>query len=126
MRNGKKDIFFRIDENEYKFLIPKFKNFGGIGNYFMLASKEFSDTNIRHKLFLINLLLEFYKKYNSELSHIGGNLNQRMRHCNELSKIGKLDLVTFEEQSDLISQLKELLTSMQNDLYDLTKQISKP
>lgn len=125
MRPGKKQIHFRINEGDYEKLIPLFKENRGIGRYFMLVSNLYSDKTTSLKIEMRKTLTELYKKYNADLSHIGNNLNQGMKHCNELAKIGKLTKVDFDEQIDTIMQLKKLITDLQSELFDITKTITK-
>ena len=56
-----------------------------------------------------------YKKYQQELSRIGGNLNQTVKRANELAIIGKLDQFYYDnllyprvmEIQELICEIKE-------------------
>ena len=56
-----------------------------------------------------------YKKYQQELSRIGGNLNQTVKRANELAIIGKLDQFYYSnllyprimEIQELICEIKD-------------------
>lgn len=123
-RTGKIRIHFRINEEDYKTLEPFIKKYG-IGKFFLKVAKLHCDKTMVKKIEMRQELTSLYRKYNADLSHIGGNLNQRMKHCNELAKIGKLTYPELEEQNFIISELKIMITSLQNDLFDLTKKYSK-
>lgn len=125
MRPGKKQIHFRINEKEYEKLKPKFKEFGGMGNYFMLTSREYSNEDGKKKIENRKMLADFYKKFNADLAHIGANFNQRLKHCNELALIGKMNKNELDEQIVIIEEMKTMLMNMQEDLYDITRTITK-
>lgn len=124
MRKGKKDIFFRIDECEYVKLIPKFEEEGGIGNFFIQASKEYIDSEYRDKVLAGEKLGDFYLEANKHLAHLGGNLNQAMKHCNELSKAGiEITPIFLNEVYPEIKECKELCLTLQKQLLKITKKV---
>lgn len=99
--------------------------FRTLTDYFLSASNEYSDVRGKEKIEISKSLAEFYKKFNADLSHIGSNFNQRLKHCNELAKIGQMNKQELDEQISLIEDLKNLLLDMQNELYDITRKVSK-
>ena len=57
-----------------------------------------------------------YKKYQQELSWIGGNLNQAVKRANELSIIGKLDQFYYENLLyPRIMEIQELICDIKDE-----------
>lgn len=99
--------------------------FQTITDFILSAVEEYSGYNDLRKIEEGKKLSVFYKKYNSDLAHIGGNLNQYMKHCNELAKINSLSAEVLINNGEIINQLFTLIISLQKDLYDITNKISK-
>ena len=54
------------------------------------AVRRFDDKRTRGKIETMEALLQFYKKYQQQLSWLGGNFNQCMHRANELAIAGEL------------------------------------
>ena len=61
------------------------------GPFIRDAVKQFNDIDTLRRIDALNEMTALYKKYQQELSLIGGNLNQVVKRANELAIIGKLD-----------------------------------
>lgn len=61
-----------------------------IATYVRSAMAEYSNTDARQRLELINNLGTFYRKFREELSWAGSNLNQSVKRANELAVAGLL------------------------------------
>ena len=55
------------------------------------AVRRFDDKRTRGKIETMEALLQFYKKYQQQLSWLGGNFNQCMHRANELAIEGELN-----------------------------------
>lgn len=123
-RPGRIQIHFRIPENDYN-LIKPFIEKNGVGKFFLKVALLHCDKTILKKIEMRQELTNLYRKYNADLSHIGGNLNQRMKLCNEMAKIGNLSKDDLDDQIFIINELKNMIINLQNDLFDITKKFSK-
>ena len=61
------------------------------GSFFRDAVMQFNDIGTLRRIDALNEMTALYKKFQQELSRIGGNLNQTVKRENELAIIGKLD-----------------------------------
>ena len=69
----------------------------------------------------------FYRRYQSELSHIGGNLNQAVKRANELAVAGLLPPSYIREALlPLIRDTQETVNGIKRQLDILTSRINKP
>ena len=59
--------------------------------------KQFNDIGTLRRIDALNEMTALYKKYQQELSWIGGNLNQAIKRANELAIIGELTQSYFED-----------------------------
>ena len=85
------------------------------GPFIRDAVKQFNDIGILRRIDALNEMTALYKKYQQELSWIGGNLNQTAKRANELAIIGKLDQFYYDnllyprimEIQELICEIKD-------------------
>lgn len=124
MRKGKKDIFFRMDENEFNDLQIHFSDFDSMGDFFINAAREFSNKDVSQIIKAEEELALFYKKYSNELSHLGGNLNQYVRHLNELAIIDKVNYNDIISLKPILENIKAFLSTLSNELFLITKKVS--
>ena len=66
------------------------------GPFIRDAVKQFNDIATLRRIDALNEMTALYKKYQQELSRIGGNLNQTVKRANELAIIGKLDQFYYD------------------------------
>lgn len=85
MKQRTKVFQLRLTPEEAALLKEKSKNYDSVSHYIRSAVAEYSNVNAKHKLELIQELGSFYRKFQYELSHISGNLNQSVKRANELS-----------------------------------------
>ncbi len=104
----------------------KAKSYGSVSNYVRSAVAEFSNVNAKQKLELIQELGMFYRKFQYELSHIGGNLNQSVKRANELSVAGLLSPNYFSKVLMLsILETQRILNGLKKELDAVTKRAVK-
>ena len=85
------------------------------GPFIRDAVKQFNDVATLRRIDALNEMTALYKKYQQELSWIGGNLNQTVKRANELAIIGKLDQFYYcnllypriKEIQELICDIKD-------------------
>ena len=65
-----------------------------------------------------------YKKYQQELSWIGGNLNQVVKRANELAIIGELTQSYFDDVLfPHVREIQELICEIKDEQYQIVKKI---
>ena len=126
MNKRTKRVEIRLTEDEAVFIKEKSSSYSSIGHYIRSAIAEYSDVNARRKLELLNDLGEFYRKFQDELSRIGGNLNQSVKRANELSVAGLLPGAYITEVlMPEISNVRSTLDTMKRELLVVTKKATK-
>ena len=104
----------------------KAKSYGSVSNYVRSAVAEYSNVNAKQKLELILELGTFYRKFQYELSHIGGNLNQSVKRANELSVAGLLSPSYIKEVlMPIILETQRTLNGLKKELDAVTKRAVK-
>lgn len=104
----------------------KAKSYGSVSNYIRSAVAEYSNVNAKRKLELIQELGTFYRKFQYELSHIGGNLNQSVKRINELSVAGLLSPSYIKEVlMPSILETQSTLNGLKKELDAVTKRAVK-
>lgn len=117
----------RMTREEAAWLREKSVNHSSVSHYIRCALAEYSDTDAKRRLELTDALAEFYKKFQSELSHIGGNLNQSAKRANELSAAGLLPPGYVREiQMPAILDTRNILYEIKRELETLTRKAVKP
>ena len=122
MNRRTKRIEIRLTEAEYSLITTKAECYNSIGHYIRSAIKEYSDVDAKQRLRLIQDLGDFYRESRSDLSHIGGNLNQSVKRANELAVSGLLSGSYISQVlMPEIVMTRKVLDSMQRQLLSLTK-----
>lgn len=97
-----------------------------IATYVRSAMAEYSNTDARQRLELINNLGMFYRKFRDELSWAGSNLNQSVKRANELSVAGLLPPSYIREVlMPTILETQKTLNEIKRDLETVTRKAVK-
>ena len=97
-----------------------------IASYVRSAMAEYSNTDARQRLDLINNLGAFYRKFRDELSWAGGNLNQSVKRANELAVAGLLPPSYIREVlMPTILETQKTLNEIKRDLETMTRKAVK-
>ena len=105
----------------------KSADYKAVGHYVRKALEEYSNVSIRRQLELMQELGSFYRRYQSELSHIGGNLNQVVKRANGLAVAGLLPPSYIREVLfPVIRDTQESVNGIKRQLDILTSRINKP
>ena len=98
-----------------------------VSHYVRKALEEYSNVSVRRQLELMQELGSFYLRYQNELSHIGGNLNQAMKRPNELAVAGLLPPSYIREVLlPVIRDTQNIVNGIKRQLDTLTLKIGKP
>lgn len=120
MKRRTERIELRLTPEEAQFIREKATACQSISQYIRMAVREFSDIDARKKLDMIKDLTELCVKFRDELAWAGGNLNQAMKHANELAKVGILNkeymtntvLPTVLSTSKVVAEVKQQLVDL--------------
>lgn len=97
-----------------------------IATYVRSAMAEYSNTDAKQRLELINNLGAFYRKFRDELSWVGGNLNQSVKRANELAVAGLLPPSYIREVlMPVILETQKTLNEIKRDLEAVTRKAVK-
>lgn len=97
-----------------------------IATYVRSAMAEYSNTDARQRLELINNLGTFYRKFREELSWAGSNLNQSVKRVNELAVAGLLPPSYIREVlMPVILETQKTLNEIKRDLETATRRAIK-
>lgn len=97
-----------------------------IATYVRSAMAEYSNTDARQRLELINNLGTFYRKFREELSWAGSNLNQSVKRANELAVAGLLPPSYIREVlMPVILETQKTLNEIKRDLETATRRAIK-
>ena len=124
LRNRRTEV--RLADDEYARIKKQSAAFGSVGHYIRSAIKEFSDTNARQRLDLMNELGKYYRAYRDDIFHISGNLNQSIKRVNELAGAGLLSSSYISKV--LIPEIQttqKALDSFHQELIKATKKALK-
>lgn len=96
------------------------------GPFIRDAVKQFNDIGILRRIDALNEMTALYKKYQQELSWIGGNLNQTAKRANELAIIGKLDQFYYDNLLyPRIMEIQELICDIKDEQHNIVKKLIK-
>lgn len=122
-----KYIKVRMTPEEVRAFKEKSADYKTVSHYVRKALEEYSNVSVRKQLELMQELGSFYRRYQSELSHIGGNLNQAVKRANELAVAGLLPPSYIREVLfPVIRDTQEIVNGIKRQLDMLTLKTGKP
>lgn len=122
-----KYIKVRMSQVEVRAFKEKASEYKTVSHYVRKALEEYSNVSVRRQLELMQELGSFYRRYQGELSHIGGNLNQAVKRANELAVSGLLPPSYIREVLlPVIQNTQETVNGIKRQLDILTSRINKP
>lgn len=122
-----KYIKVRMTPEEIRAFKEKAAEYKTVSHYVRKALEEYSNVSVRRQLELMQELGSFYRRYQSELSHIGGNLNQTVKRANELAVAGLLPPSYIQEVLlPVIRDTQDAVNGIKRQLDTLTLKTVKP
>ena len=104
----------------------KAANYKKVSGMIWDAIKQFDDTGTKRKIAALNGMIAFYKKYQQDLSWMGGNFNQVVKRANELAIDNKLTVPFFEDALfPQIMELQKLLAAIKLELHQIAKRLTR-
>ena len=98
MQKKKIRLEIRLSEEEARLFQNKAESYGGnVSAMVRDAVRRFDDKRTRGKLMAMEGLLQYYKKYQQQVSWLGRNFNQCMHRANELAIADELNESYFRK-----------------------------
>ena len=95
-----------------------------LGSFIRDAVKQFNDIATLRRIDALNEMTALYKKYQQELSSIGGNLNQIVKRANELAITGKLDQYYYSNLLyPRIKEIQELICEIKDEQQQIVTRL---
>lgn len=119
MERKTKRIYIRLTPDDEALFRRKAARYQTVSAMVRDAVKQFDDTATLGKIDALHAMMEYYKRYEQQLSWLGSNFNQSVHRANELAISEKLTPQFFEEV--LYPQTKEIIRLIQ----ELKRQLSQ-
>ena len=126
MEQRTKRLWIRLSPDEEALFRRKAARYKTVSQMVRDAVSQFDDTATHGKLDALRQMTDLYRKYQQDLSWLGGNFNQTMKRANELA-IGQELTPQFFEQVlyPQITEILKLLNSIKREQHDIAKQLTR-
>ena len=102
----------RLTPEEYNLFRSKAERYGNVSAMIRDAVRQFNDIGTIHRIEALNEMTELFRKYQQNLSWLGGNFNQSMKRANELA-IGHELRQDYYDQV-ILPQVRQILTFLED------------
>ena len=119
MERKTKRIYIRLTPDDEALFRRKAARYQTVSAMVRDAVKQFDDTATLGKIDALHAMMEYYKRYEQQLSWLGSNFNQSVHRANELAISEELTPQFFEQV--LYPQTKEIIGFIQ----ELKRQLSE-
>ena len=125
MEQRTKRLWIRLSPEEEALFKRKAARYSTVSAMVRDAVKQFDDTATHGKLDALRQMTALYRKYQQDLSWLGGNFNQTMKRANELA-IGQELTPQFFEQVlyPQITEIQKLINSVKREQHDIAKRLT--
>ena len=126
MEQRTKRLWIRLSPEEETLFRHKATRYKTVSQMVRDAVSQFDDTATHGKLDALRQMTALYRKYQQDLSWLGGNFNQTMKRANELA-IGQELTPQFFEQVlyPQVTEILKLLNSIKREQHDIAKQLTR-
>ena len=126
MEQRTKRLWIRLSPDEEALFRRKAARYKTVSQMVRDAVSQFDDTATHGKLDALRQMTTLYRKYQQDLSWLGGNFNQTMKRANELA-IGQELTPQFFEQVlyPQVTEILKLLNSIKREQHDIAKQLTR-
>ena len=126
MQTKTRVLDIRLTIKEEKLFRKKAKPYqGNMSAMIRDAVAQFDDRATIGKIDALTDMMKLYRKYQQDLSWLGGNFNQAMKQANEIAISGKLSQSYYEGiLIPKLQPLQSLLQSIKDELSDVTAKLS--
>lgn len=102
----------RLTPEEYNLFRSKAEGYGNVSAMIRDAVRQFNDIGTIHRIEALNDMTELFRKYQQNLSWLGGNFNQSMKRANELA-IGHELRQDYYDQV-ILPQVRQILAFLED------------
>ena len=121
-----KRLWIRMSPEEERLLKEKAVNYKTISSMVWDAIKIFDDKATIGKFDALNEMIALYRKYQQDLSWMGGNFNQIVKQANELAIGEELTMPYFKQVLfPKIKELQDLLCDIKREQHQIAKKLTK-
>ena len=126
MEQRTKRLWIRLSSEEEALFRRKAARYKTVSQMVRDAVSQFDDTATHGKLDALRQMTALYRKYQQDLSWLGGNFNQTMKRANELA-IGQELTPQFFEQVlyPQVTEILKLLNSIKREQHNIAKQLTR-
>ena len=114
-----KRLWIRLSPEEESLFKQKASGYQTMSGMIRDAVRQFNDIGTVKRIEALNEMTDLYKKYQQELSWLGGNFNQAMKRANELAIGNSLSQKYYEDV--IIPQAKHILMFLEKLKAEQTK-----
>ena len=121
-----KRLWIRMSLEEERLLKEKAVHYNTISSMVWDAIKLFDDKATIGKFDALNEMVALYRKYQQDLSWMGGNFNQIVKRANELAIGEELTMPYFKQVLfPKIKELQDLLCDIKREQHQIAKKLTK-
>jgi len=126
MGHKTKRLWIRMSPEEERLLKEKAVNYKTISSMVWDAIKIFDDKATIGEFDALNEMIALYRKYQQDLSWMGGNFNQVVKRANELAIGEELTMPYFKQVFfPKIEELQNLLCDIKREQHQIAKKLTK-
>ena len=126
MEQRTKRLWIRLSPEEEALFRRKAARYKTVSQMVRDAVSQFDDTATHGKLDALRQMTALYRKYQQDLSWLGGNFNQTMKRANELAISQELTPQFFEQVLyPQVTEILKLLNSIKREQHDIAKQLTR-
>ena len=126
MEQRTKRLWIRLSPEEEVLFRRKAARYKTVSQMVRDAVSQFDDTATHGKLDALRQMTALYRKYQQDLSWLGGNFNQTMKRANELAIGQELTSQFFEQVLyPQVTEILKLLNSIKREQHDIAKQLTR-
>ena len=126
MERKTKRIYIRLTPDDEALFRRKAARYQTVSAMVRDAVKQFDDTATLGKIDALHAMMEYYKRYEQQLSWLGSNFNQSVHRANELAISEELtpqffEQVLYPQTKEIIRLIQELKWQLSQVVIQLTK-----
>ena len=126
MERKTKRIYIRLTPDYEALFRRKAARYQTVSAMVRDAVRQFDDTATLGKIDALHAMMEYYKRYEQQLSWLGSNFNQSVHRANELAISEELtpqffELVLYPQTQEITRLIQELKRQLSQVAIQLTK-----
>ena len=102
----------RLTPEEYNLFRSKAEGYGNVSAMIRDAVRQFNDLGTIRRMEALNEMTALFRKYQQDLSWLGGNFNQSMKRANELAISHELRQEYYDQV--ILLQVRQILAFLED------------